>query len=222
MFNNRLIRQLIAATTLTLGVSGLAQAFEISIYTTGSSINNLNDAKNAIANGTLYASETRDSINFFDGSGSDGHFDIDQSAFPGGANSHFALHATGSVYIDTTGFYTFGSNHDDGMELNLNGSTLFSYPQPTNNRDTFGSLHLTAGYHDLELIYYEQGGGASVELFSAQGSYTSYNNHFELTRSSEQPSTVDTPGSLLAMLAGLPVLLRTRRKTPVDNKRVAD
>jgi hypothetical protein len=59
------------------------------------------------------------------------------------------------------------------------GGTLY-FPQPTGDAYTLGVVHLEPGVYPIDLMFYENGGGASVELFAAAGAHTSVNSSFSL------------------------------------------
>ena len=48
--------------------------------------------------------------------------------------------------------------------------------------DTFevGTVNLSAGIHSLDLVFFERGGGAEVELFAAKGTFTAFSGDFKL------------------------------------------
>lgn len=199
------------AAFLLLTTASVSQAFEIGVYQTGGAIDSLGDAIAAISPGNLVGSATSSTINFTDSHPAQGygHFGGDITPFPGGAETDFALHATGMIDITSAGVWTFGVLHDDGVGLWIDGSQVLSYSNLTNDRDTFGTVNLSAGLHALELVFFEHGGGATVELFSAYGSFNSFNNHFQLTESITGDVPVPAPLALFGLGAAL---LAYRRK----------
>ena len=79
------------------------------------------------------------------------------------------------------GTWTFGTNSDDGLRLRIDGQTVINDDSLHAPQNRFGQANLTAGPHALELVFFERGGGAEVELFAAKGSYTTFNaNAFDL------------------------------------------
>lgn len=110
-------------------------------------------------------------INFFN-SGGQGNFG-DDTDFPGLTmavdTENFAVRATATVTIPTAGDWTFGVSSDDGFRLNV-GPHSMAYPDPRGPGDTLQTFRFTqAGDYELELVFYECGGGSEVELFAAQG-----------------------------------------------------
>jgi hypothetical protein len=86
--------------------------------------------------------------------------------------------AAGKILIPETGNWTFGVRSDNGFSLTLSrrGKTYASsYPGPRPPDDTLAVFNIAeAGLHDLRLVFYSHGGGAEVELFVAQGSFTAF------------------------------------------------
>ena len=114
-------------------------------------------------------------VNFFD-TGGLGRYG-DDLPFPNNTSSDdndFAIRATGTITIPSSGTWTFGTNSDDGSRLRINGRNVINDDTLHGPQDRFGRVTLDAGQHELELIYFERGGGAEVELFAAQGSRTSF------------------------------------------------
>lgn len=186
MFPSKHLQSALIKTLLvgSLLVGGSAQAFTIDVYQDGSAITNMDQAIAMIDADNLIASSEAEVINLFDGLGGDGHFDEDQTTFPGGVLSDFVVHATGMITVETGGSYTFGAEHDDGVRVAIDGVQIINYPYLTDNRDTFGTIALSEGTHSVELTFFEHLGGASIEFFSQAGTHTSFNGGFELVRSS--------------------------------------
>jgi len=85
------------------------------------------------------------------------------------ADDDFIMRARGRVIIPSTGEYTFGVDGDDGFRLSIDGEVLSEVPGTTGNAFTLATANLSEGEHDVELIWFERGGGAFVELFAAPG-----------------------------------------------------
>jgi hypothetical protein len=134
----------------------------------------INDPAQQLA---VYA-ENAPVINYLNTGGS-ANYGNDQT-FPGltiGVDQdNFVLEATATVTIPAPGYWTFGVNSDDGFQLSV-GSFTMSYPNPRGPGDTLQTFHFSAaGDYPLDLIFYECGGGSEVELYAAQGSYSSWNS----------------------------------------------
>ena len=115
-------------------------------------------------------------IDLFD-TGGTGNYG-DNLPFPnntGGDDNDFAIRATGTIVIPETGTWTFGTNSDDGARLRIDGSNVINDDSLHAPQNRFGQRTLTAGTHSIELIFFERGGGAEVELFAAKGSFSSFN-----------------------------------------------
>ncbi|MGA2068975.1 MAG: lamin tail domain-containing protein, partial [Thermoguttaceae bacterium] len=124
-------------------------------------------------------------------SGSDGHFTTNRTlpgTVMGTETDNFAVTATGTLVIPTTGTYTFGVNSEDGFSLTITGATFNSLTNATNaagtntlqyngghaSSDTLGVVTLAAGNYPISLLWFQGVGGAECEVFAAPSSYTAF------------------------------------------------
>lgn len=112
-------------------------------------------------------------VDHYDGTGGVGHFG-NNTGFPGGFTNAFAYHATCQLTIPVTGDYTFGTNNDDGARLRIDAADVIVDDSNHGTQDFFGTVNLTAGVHPLDLVFFENGGGASVELFAIPGTFNAF------------------------------------------------
>ena len=130
---------------------------------------------------TTVLSETRviaQTVNYF-GNGGSGNFD-GNAFFPGGSGLDFALEATGTLVIPTTGEWTFGSNNDDGARVRINGVDVILDDDLHGSLDFFGTIFLEAGVYPFEYLEFQASGGSGAEFFAAPGVFTSFNSDFRL------------------------------------------
>ena len=82
-------------------------------------------------------------------------------------NSPWAGIFTGYITVPYTGSWTFTAIHDDGVILNINGTTIFSYYLPSNSLTHSGTITLTGGIaYPFTFDYYENGQvNARLQLF---------------------------------------------------------
>ncbi len=107
--------------------------------------------------------------------GSTGHFSGDRS-FPEGSNDHFAVEITATLEVpfDKAGVWTLGVQHDEGVLLAVEGSTIIF--DELRNTDSFATINLPEGPHALRLIAYNATGNSSLELFAAPGQHQVYSD----------------------------------------------
>jgi hypothetical protein len=78
----------------------------------------------------------------------------------------FSVQWTGFVNITTAGAYTFSFNADDGVALSIDGTVQFTHlvdEAPTTY--STAALNMTVGKHAIKIQYYQNGGGATAQLF---------------------------------------------------------
>lgn len=222
---------LLATAVVICGNTALADLLVVDAHSTGL-ITNLAEA-DALLGGTGVASETTVLANFIDyfdngGAGLTGNFGNNLS-FPndnlGVDDENFAIRATGEVFIPTAGDWTFGVSSDDGSRLIIGGSTVILDDSLHGVQDAFGTTTLSVGWHALDFVFFEHTGGASVELFASEGTFTSFlGNDFQLVGDTANggllTQTTPEPGSLTLMgLAAIAGLSRRRRPTQLHRNR---
>jgi len=112
--------------------------------------------------------------------GGDGNFGFN-AQFPDGGQGSFVLHATATVFIETAGVYTFGSNNADGARLMLDGEAIIVDDDVHGESDRFSDpITLTVGSYDLDYIMFQSARATVAEIFAAPGSYTQFNDAFKL------------------------------------------
>jgi hypothetical protein len=175
----------VAGFNATMYVAGASETpgFTAITYRANVSVTSLTVAEAVIINGTQQSSTstaTAGVVNYLNTS-TDGHF-TDNNTFPGMSTtevSNFVVEITSSITIPTTGAWTFGVSSNDGFRLTLtNGVETYtsSYSStrtsPGDQLNTFTIA--TAGSYRLRLVYFQYTGGAELELYAAQGSYSSW------------------------------------------------
>ncbi len=168
-----------------VGYETTIPGFAVRNFKATGQVSDLATAENVIANASQHSSvwtENRATINYVN-TGSGSHYGGDVT-FPGLVinqdTEDFVLEATATVTIPAAGNWTFGVNSDDGFKLTV-GTFTTSYGPPRAPADTLATFNFPqAGDYPLRLVFYERGGGSEVELFAAQGSFTSWNSAFDL------------------------------------------
>ena len=112
-----------------------------------------------------------------------GHYTVDRP-FPGtisGVESDdFVVLVQGQVTIPSPGDWTFGVMSDDGFGLEISrGDNHFAagYSTPRSMSDTLAAFTFPeAGEYDLRLVFFQNGGGAGLELFAAAGAWSAWDS----------------------------------------------
>jgi len=120
------------------------------------------DASGNITNRTLLSSGTVSTINYNWGGG---------TVFTSGRGDGVIVRFYGFINIATAGTYYFGGNADDGIRIKVNSTSVLNSWIEDGGNFRSGSIYLAAGTYPIELMYYENGGGALVNLqwYTASG-----------------------------------------------------
>jgi len=117
-------------------------------------------------------------------SGSDGNI-------PGGAalpglvqdvdDNHFVSRNVATLDVATAGLYTFAFNSGDGGRLTIDGVVLAESFGSHGPRNRFAApIHLSAGLHEFEFMWFENSGGAEGEVGYAPGAKGEMDADFRL------------------------------------------
>ena len=184
-----------ALPTLTSSFTYALPGWTATLYQANVTVASVANAETVISTSTEQTSVTTAAesvLNFLD-TGPDPHF-ANPNPFPGmiigEGLSNYVLQATGTIQITSAqaGYYTFGVSSDDGFSLTITGADFTALTNATNSSgtntmaevnprspgDTLGTTYLAAGSYPVNLVYYQDGGGAELEFYSALGSYTSF------------------------------------------------
>jgi hypothetical protein len=112
-------------------------------------------ADGTINNRTLLSSGVVNTVNFQWNSG---------AVLNSGRNEGVIVRFHGFINIPTAGTYSFGGQADDGIRIRVNNTQIVNSWIESGGDFRQGSISLPAGVVPIELIYYENGGGAMVNL----------------------------------------------------------
>lgn len=76
----------------------------------------------------------------------------------------FATRHSGWLKVDTAGSYTLFVSSDDGSRVYLDGALLINNDGLHGMQERSATVTLAAGYHPLRVEFFENGGGAGLEL----------------------------------------------------------
>lgn len=113
------------------------------------------DASGNITNRTLLSTGTVSTINYNWGSG---------AVLTSGRGDGVIVRFYGFINITTAGTYYFGGNADDGLRIKVNNTSVLNSWIEDGGNFRYGSIYLAAGVYPIEVMYYENGGGALVNL----------------------------------------------------------
>lgn len=193
----RLVKKLSAAV-LALGLAGLpaecASAYRVDGYD-DAPMTNLAQADAAIAAGAPTASVFESVIEFDDlGDGTRGSFSIN-NPWPVSPPDTFAAHVRGNFMLGSAGTWTFSINHHDGARIVIDGVPVATADGVADNLITSITANFAAGLHTVDIVYFENGGGASLEFLGRFG-----NGANALIQSIPEPGTLALPGLSLVGL----------------------
>lgn len=210
-----------AALLVVLLVSAPARAaFLVELFDSALDLTSMAQAA-VLMQGQPHARGWYDTINFNDGLGAtDGFFNATNGyanhTFPSAVSDTFALRATTTVRVAASGLYTFGLDSDDGAVLRIDDIDLITLPTWHSNRTAFTPTWLEAGDHALELVYFQNHGAATLELFAEAGKTGApMPGNFSLVGAPGGANNLSAvvplpPSAALLGLAALPLLLRRR------------
>ncbi|MDG3584157.1 PA14 domain-containing protein [Galbibacter pacificus] len=87
-----------------------------------------------------------------------------QNAIDPGDTDRYSIRYSGYINITQTADYTFYTNSDDGSKLYIDGTQVVNNDGNHGTQDRSGIINLTNGYHEIEILYYENGGGNTLEV----------------------------------------------------------
>ena len=80
-------------------------------------------------------------------------------------NDYFQVRWTGAIYAHVSGTYYFRSYTDDGLRLFIDEQPVIDEWWDFAPTSHYGQIDLELGVHELEMEYYEMGGGAVAQLY---------------------------------------------------------
>ncbi|MBK9140707.1 MAG: lamin tail domain-containing protein [Verrucomicrobia bacterium] len=170
-------------TVGALGFTGTNAAFTVSYYEVTSAMANVDVAEQRVTNRATWRTDRpypiieQHAVINFHANGGNGFFGED-APFPGHAfigedRSNFIVVSEGSIYVPAAGEWTFAVGSDDGFRLRISGhgaDFVSEFPSPRGFATTLATFNFpAAGSYALSLIFYENGGAASLELSAAPG-----------------------------------------------------
>jgi DNA-binding beta-propeller fold protein YncE/4-amino-4-deoxy-L-arabinose transferase-like glycosyltransferase len=79
--------------------------------------------------------------------------------------SPYSIEWLGKIYIPSSGTYVFGTLSDDGSYLYVDEELVVDNGGHHGDVYAEGSVQLEEGFHDIRLLYFQEGGGRKIELY---------------------------------------------------------
>lgn len=79
-------------------------------------------------------------------------------------DNNFGFIFEGAVEVPQNGSYTFYTNSDEGSALFINGKKIVDNDGLHSVRERSGSIDLTAGQHEIKVVYFDRGGGEHLDV----------------------------------------------------------
>ncbi|WP_025740279.1 carbohydrate-binding protein [Aquimarina pacifica] len=79
-------------------------------------------------------------------------------------SDYFGLTFEGYINVAQNGSYTFYTTSDDGSKLSIDGNVVVNNDGLHGTKEESGAVCLEAGYHEIEVQYFEKTGGTSLSV----------------------------------------------------------
>ncbi len=136
-----------------------ANATLINIYETNSGLGSIAQAQSVIDNAVeADTSFESDIILFSDTQSHRNQFDA--APLLGGHNTTFVLTASGT--IDTSLYAALKFHHDDGIDVNIGGESLYTFNRNTALRNSGWQYFADTGVETFDLLFWENAGEGSI------------------------------------------------------------
>ncbi|MDF9796749.1 hypothetical protein OKW21_002012 [Catalinimonas alkaloidigena] len=83
---------------------------------------------------------------------------------PRNRDENFGFAYKGYIKIENSGSYTFYTSSDDGSELYINDSKIVDNDGVHPARERSGTVNLSSGYHEIEVMFFERTAGQVLEV----------------------------------------------------------
>ena len=175
-----------------VGMSAQAGGFKAVSYkmVSGKNVSNMDKAEEYLRDPSTWASvstnENLSVIAFREGTGS-GDFS-GYTEYPGVSGDHFVVVVSGSVFVPRSGLWTFAVGSDDGFAAKLSrlgDSWSWECRAARGYAQSTATFNLDAGVYDVELVYFENSGGAALDFSAAEGETDFNASAFRLVGSAE-------------------------------------
>jgi hypothetical protein len=159
--------------------------FTVNYVVPTSTVTTVSQAENVLSDSALQyymLTGSAATINYIN-TGSGGHYS-GSSAFPGLDTTtdadNFIIEIQGTITISSSDNWTFGVTTSESFKFELTNGTdtyTFTYDGTGSVADVLQTFNIaSAGDYNLRIVYVETTGGADLELYAAQGTYTTFSS----------------------------------------------
>ena len=158
-----------------IGMSAQAGGFTVTTYTINGTVANMDTAEAQLRDPSLWTQVATNAYPQLAFAGVNQAVNFDKSLYRGfdtTAAQNFIVTATGTVLIPESGDWTFDVCSDDGFAASLNrlGKKWSWEARGTRGyQHSTATFNLEAGSYEIKLTYFQQGGGAALDLSAAKG-----------------------------------------------------
>ena len=151
-----LISALLCVSVYSQDIEAQSAGLNFQTYaSTGPSPAYTQGADGTITNRTLLSSGTVSTVNYNWGG---------NSVLNSGRADGVIVRFFGFINIPAAGLYSFGGNADDGIRITINNTSVVNSWIESGGAFRSGNVNLPAGVVPVEVMYYENGGGAMVNF----------------------------------------------------------
>ena len=99
-------------------------------------------------------------------------FDVDrlQNNVDPGDSDRYSIRYSGYLHIPQSDTYTFYTSSDDGSKLFINGDEIVNNDGVHSIQESSGTATLSQGFHKLEVLFFENTGGQSLQVHASTSS----------------------------------------------------
>ena len=158
-----------------VGMSAVAGGFTVVSHKINRSVDNMDVVDACLLDSSTWSATYTNTVQTvaFAGSGTTGNFDVGlYSGFPGATGDDIVYVATGTVMIPESGDWSFAVGSDDGFSAKLarlGRNWSWESRGARGYGQSVATFNLEAGVYEVEVRYFNRGGGLALDFSAAKG-----------------------------------------------------